>query len=296
MHVLVNPTARSAASDREKVGDQLRRLGHSPVILEPASVAQIAPLIRKHLAAIKRLIVVGGDGLIHHALPAVAQTEIPIGIVPSGTGNDFARALGLPKRRKQAVEVAAQADPQPVDLIKVDLAAGPGRWVATVLTAGFSGRVNQTANELKFPPGQQKYTVATLIEAKRLKAFDLGIVINGKQLSRRCSFFAVGNTSHFGGGMAICPTANPFDSRLDLTLVGEVSRLALLRMLPTVFAGRHVRHKDVLQLTGGSATLTLDELLWADGELLGSGPADLVVVPRSLQVAGAVCPPSAAGA
>lgn len=234
----------------------------------------------------ERLVIVGGDGLIHHAIQAMAETAVPIGVVSSGTGNDFARSLGLPGKLPASVHAAASAAGR-VDLLRVTRSDRTVRWAATVLTGGFSGRVNQTADGIRFPKGQQKYTAATLLEIPKLSSFALELTVDDAPVDHSdCTLFAIGNTAHFGGGMAICPDADPNDGRLDVTLVDEVSRFTLLRVLPMVFSGRHVRHPDVRQFSGGSVTLAQDQDVWADGERIGQGVMTVEIVSDALRVAG----------
>lgn len=267
VHLLVNP----AESRRVEAYDQVRRLlgarGHQVVEIRPPSAASVATTINQHHAdGIDRLIIAGGDGLIHHALPAVAGTGITVGLVSVGTGNDFARALGLPTRLGPAVD-AALADPTPIDLIEATPDSAPGPlYAASVVTGGFSGQVNQRANGLRFPSGQQRYTAATLVELPRLTPVELELTIDGVTHHLVTSLFAVANTPYFGGGMAICPDADPTDGILDITVVGPVSRFLLARMLPTVFSGRHVHHPAVQTFRGTEVILATPADLWADGE------------------------------
>lgn len=263
-------------------------------MLEPASVAHIALLLEE--TEMSRLIVVGGDGLVHHAIQVIAADQradpVVLGIVPSGTGNDLARSLGVPRRRRRAVEVAVGAT-EPLDLMRVTFADGSQRLAVTVVTGGFSGRVTKRANALTFPKGQQKYTVATLLELGRLTPFDLTVSADGTvddgdhpvRFEHPTSFFAVGNTPHFGGGMAICPGADPTDGILDVTVVGEISRATMARVLPTVFFGRHIRRPEVHQLTGRSIHLDHAQDVWADGEPIGVGEITIEVVPSVIRVA-----------
>lgn len=266
--------------------------GHSVVPLHPTGPADIAETVAKARAdGMERLVVAGGDGLIHHVLPALATTDVILGIVPVGTGNDFARALGLPSRLPAAV-AAALGPARPVDLV----AADDGRWAATVVTGGFSGQVNARANNLRFPPGQQRYTVATLAELRRLRPVTLTLTIpagegeeGGSELVEQHSatLFAVANTRYFGGGMAICPAARPDDGLLDVTIVGPVSPFQLARMLPTVFPGRHVRHHAVVTRRARRIHVETDANLWADGEPFGSG-GRLEAAAGALRVAGSL--------
>ena len=313
VHLLVNPARARRTGVDTKIRGALEARGRRVVELRPSSVETIADTInearnqapegtdaRGQHPPLDRLIIAGGDGLIHHALPALAETKTTIGIVSVGTGNDFARALGLPTRIGPAVE-AALTEPTPVDLIAATSEPAPStvletpgetgieptarRYAASVVTGGFSGRVNDRANQLRFPPGQQRYTVATLLELRRLEPFSLRLVTDGgTPFELSASLFAIGNSRFFGGGMAICPSADPTDGLLDITVVRPASRFELARMLPTVFFGRHVNHPAVTTYRAATVDITTEAPLWADGEpFVGR---HLRLVPGALHVAG----------
>ncbi|MDH4364168.1 MAG: diacylglycerol kinase family protein [Acidimicrobiia bacterium] len=313
VHLLDNPASRGGrrAAAGRAVAVAIEAAGHDVIPLHPTGPADIADTVAKaHTDGMERLVVVGGDGLVHHVLPALATTDVILGIVPVGTGNDFARALGLPTRLPAAV-AAALGPAHPVDLV----AATDDRWAATVVTGGFSGQVNARANNLRFPPGQQRYTVATLAELRRLRPVTLTLTIpadtntdtetdtetdgaagtggdRGQTASDRVeqyttTLFAVANTRYFGGGMAICPTARPDDGLLDITIVGPTTPFQLARMLPSVFSGRHIRHPAVVTRRARLLHIDTDTILWADGEPFGSA-GRLEAVARALQVAGSL--------
>ncbi len=294
VHLLANPAARGGrrAASGQAVAVAIEAAGHRVIPLRPTGPSDIAVTVAKaHTEGMERLVVTGGDGLIHHVLPALATTDVILGIVPVGTGNDFARALGLPTRLPAAV-AAALGPARPVDLLATD----DGRWAATVVTGGFSGQVNARANNLRFPPGQQRYTVATLAELRRLRPVTLTLTIPADEgddsppdlVEQHVStLFAVANTRYFGGGMAICPDASPDDGLLDVTIVGPTTPFQLARMLPTVFSGRHVRHPVVLTRRARRIQVETDTILWADGEPFGSG-GRLEAVAGALRVAGSL--------
>lgn len=294
VHLLANPAARGGrrAAAGQAVARAIEAAGHDVVPLHPTGPADTADTVAKaRVDGMERLVVAGGDGLIHHVLPALATTDVILGIVPVGTGNDFARALGLPTRLRAAV-AAALGPAHPVDLV----AADDGRWAATVVTGGFSGQVNARANNLRFPPGQQRYTVATLAELRRLRPVTLTLTIPAAEggedrpdLVERhtTTLFAVANTRYFGGGMAICPAARPDDGLLDVTIVGPTTPFQLARMLPTVFPGRHVRHPAVVTRRARRIHVETDANLWADGEPFGSG-GRLEAAAGALRVAGSL--------
>lgn len=282
VHLLVNPASRRGSDDATTVRDQLVAEGLRVERIQANGPSDVAAAIRR--ADPKRVIAVGGDGLIHHALPALVESKIPLGIVPSGTGNDFARALGVPKRRAAAVERAV-GPASAIDVLRVDHGGG-STLVATSVTAGFSGRVTATANARSFPKGQLKYTVASFVELGRLQPFDLTVegVDAAADLSGSCSFFAVANTKFFGGGMAIAPKASAKDGTLHLTVVSEVPAWKLAMVLPSVFVGQHVRHPAVHESSSTSVHVRHDQDVWADGEFVGSGEFTASVVPTALFV------------
>lgn len=287
VHLLLNPAVdgrrRTAADD--EIRRCLRARGHEVVDVRPPASDLVATTIAdaRH-EDVTRLIIAGGDGLLHRALPAIAESDVPVGIIPVGTGNDFARALGIPSRIDAAVE-AALAEPTAIDAI----ATGDGQWAASVVTGGFSGQVNARANGLRFPRGQQRYTIATLIELARLRSVELDLTIDGTPHQLPATLFAIGNTGYFGGGMAICPLAVPSDGLLDVTVVGRTTRRELAMVLPTVFTGRHIDHPAVTTLRGRHVEIRAATDLWADGEPFVPATATATVTTTSLRaVAGAL--------
>ncbi len=234
-------------------------------------------------AGCERLVVVGGDGAVHQVLQSVAGTETILGIIPVGTGNDFAAALG-DDGRKLDVSVARSLGPaRSIDLLRT----GSGTWIASVATLGFSAKVNARANAMTRPRGSMRYSLATLAELPRLAPVPLVVVADGVSHDLAITLGAVANTSLFGGGMKICPDADPTDGVMNITLVGPVRRFRLLTVFPKVFRGTHLSHPSVSTLTASSLRLdSRDPLeLWADGERIGVLPMTIDVVPASLHIA-----------
>ncbi|MEZ5245243.1 MAG: diacylglycerol kinase family protein [Acidimicrobiales bacterium] len=284
VHLLIAPDAgRGRASGaRAEVLATIRAAGHTPVDLTGSTAAASAAAAADAVAAgASRLIVVGGDGLVHLAVQAVAGTTTTLGVVPVGTGNDFARGLAtIPDDPVEATRVAL-GEPQPLDLIHSD--AG---WVASVATAGFSGDVNARANRLRFPKGPSRYTVATVLELPTLRVRPVRLTIDGVVHDFDAALLAIANTGWFGGGMHIAPEAGPDDGLLDLTVVADVGRLELLRFFRLVFTGRHLTHPKVHALRGRRVDIDAAGLdLWGDGEPIGTAPATLEVAPGALQIA-----------
>src|SRR5439155_17429913 len=177
------------------------------------------------------VVAVGGDGTAHTALQAVAGTGTPLAVVPAGTGNDLALALGIPSDSVLAARAAAE-DLTAGIALPVDLGRSAGRWWSTVLCCGFDSLVTDRANRLRWPRGRRRYDVAILAELARLRPREVRLVLDGEERTVPVTLVAVGNTCWYGGGMKVCPDADPTDGRFDVTVVGPMSRLALVRSRP----------------------------------------------------------------
>lgn len=283
--MLGNPAARGGTGDVEKVVDQLRARGMDASLLEATSARASEDAASAAVAdGAERLVAVGGDGLVRIALQAVAETDVALGLVPQGTGNDFARALGLLGGSLDD-HVSRALDPGvPVDAMRTNHG-----WVASVATMGFAGDVTERANGLRWPRGAQRYTVATLLQLPRLRTVRATIEIDGVVHDADTTMMSIGNTPYFGGGMKTCPGVTPTDGRLEVVVIGDVGRGTFLRVFPRVFAGGHVRHPDVTVYDCESVTVASDDdvVMWADGDELGPMPVTCEAVPGAVRVAGA---------
>ncbi|MDX5567100.1 diacylglycerol kinase [Streptomyces sp. ID05-04B] len=234
------------------------------------------------------LIAVGGDGLAHLALQAVAGTRTPLGLVAAGTGNDFARALGLPVRDPAAAgRLIAEALKE--DRIRdVDLGRTGGRWFGTVLASGFDSRVNDRGNRLRWPAGRLRYDLAMLVELAALRPFPYRITLDdGTVLETEATLVAVGNAPSYGGGMRICPGADLTDGLFDVTVVGACSRSTLLRVFPKVYRGTHVERREVTVHRAAKVEIAAEGVSgYADGERLGRLPLTARCVPGAVRVIG----------
>ena len=284
VYILSNPTARGGPTQLDAVVAAFARFDVHPTVLAVTTAADARAAAQRAVSdGASRLIAVGGDGMVHLAVNAVAESETVLGVVPLGTGNDFARALGLLDGDIDEQVGRTLAEPTPVDAIRTD-----GGWVASVATLGFSGDVTARANRLSWPRGRSRYTLATMFQLPRLRTLLVTVEIDGRRVAGATTLLAIGNTGYFGGGMRICPAARADDGRLHVVSIGDVPRRTFLRVFPTVFSGRHINRPEVTVDAGENVMIDgVGVDVWADGEQLGSLPMRFEVVPSALLVAGA---------
>ena len=231
------------------------------------------------------LLVMGGDGMAHLGLNAAAGTEATLGLIPAGTGNDFARGVGVPRTVDEAVGVIVAGRIRTVDLAHISNDTFPRRYVGAVVSTGYDARVNRSTNHIRFRLGALSYGYIAMRELASFSPLHYDMIIDGVRRRQEAMLVAVSNTGIFGGGMRIAPDADPADGFLDVTVVGPVSRTTLLRLLPSMYSGAFVKHPCVEQFRARSIELAGEGLfVMGDGEELGEVPVRVECVPGVLKV------------
>lgn len=290
--VLVNPTA-GRGRHRGLLPDVLERLaaaGRPLRLLDARTPAQALAQCHEAVAdGIAGLVAVGGDGTVHLALQAVAESGVPFGPVPVGTGNDFAADTGFPAdplAAADAIAAAARAGrTSPVDLARMTATDGTVRWFGALLAAGFDALVNERANRMRWPRGPVRYDLAIMVELFRLRPRRYRLVLDGVEQHVEAVLVAVGNCASYGGGMRMCPAADPTDGLLDVVVVGPVSRTTLVRVKPRLYTGTHVTHPMVRSHRAGTVELDAEGITgYADGERSSALPVSITAVPAAAQL------------
>jgi diacylglycerol kinase (ATP) len=245
---------------------------------------------REVLDDLAALVVVGGDGMVRAGVNLVAGGTVPLGIVPAGTGNDVARALGLPADPVAAARALAEAvlegRTRAVDAACV---CGPDgdSWFAGVLGAGFDAVVNERANGWRWVRGRSRYTLAVARELPVFRPRDYTLTLDGAPWRTRAMLVAVANGPSYGGGMRVAPAASMGDGLLDVLVVGPLSRREFVRVFPRVFRGTHVEHPAVTIRRAVRVDIAAEGIVaYADGERVGRLPLRCEVVPGVLSLLG----------
>jgi YegS/Rv2252/BmrU family lipid kinase len=243
------------------------------------------------LSSYDGLIATGGDGTLFEVLNGLYTHDkaqrIPLGLVPVGTGNAFARDLGLlPGDWEKAVGLIRAAHLRQVDVGRVE-AVSETYFFLNIVGAGLPVDAMEVAAKLKFL-GNSAYTLAALWRAIKLKSYSLSIEINGKIIKQDSMFLEISNTRYTGTSFLMAPDAVLDDGLLDVTLLGKLSRLRLLRLFPSIYKGHHVRYEEIQTCRAQEIRITAPEglVLAPDGELRGCTPATITCLPRDLQIFG----------
>jgi YegS/Rv2252/BmrU family lipid kinase len=226
-------------------------------------------------------VVISGDGLIGAVGGALAGTEVPLGIVPGGRGNDLARVLGVPGEPEAAVATLAAGHTRRIDVGEVN-----GKRFLGIVSVGFDSEANRLANETTWLRGNLVYAYAGVRTLLGWKPARFTVRV-GEQRERFTGYsVSVANSKAFGGGMLIAPDADLADGEFDVVTVGEVGKLRFLGNLPKVFKGTHVEEDEVRVFRASRLELSASRSfpVYADGEHLTDLPATLRVLPQALSV------------
>jgi diacylglycerol kinase (ATP) len=282
--LLTNPTAGKGrgAKVRQRVVGRLRAAGLTVRDLSGRDAGEALELARQCVAdGVDALVVCGGDGMVHLAVQAVANTGIPLGIVPAGTGNDVARYFDLPRKDPDAAVDRVVAGTTRT----VDLARSGSQFFVTVLAAGFDAKVNERANRMTWPKGQMRYNIATLAELRVFEPLSYTLQLDDRQVSLQAMLVAVGNGPSFGGGLRITEGAVLDDGLLDVVIIKPISKPDLIRTYPKLFKGTHVHHPQYEHHLVRSVTIAAPGIVaYADGERFGPLPLTVECAPGALTV------------
>jgi YegS/Rv2252/BmrU family lipid kinase len=232
-------------------------------------------------------VVMSGDGLVGAIGGALAGSEIPIGIVPGGRGNDLARVLGIPTDPGGAVDVLQARQTR-----EIDVGEANGRRFLGIASTGFDSVANRRANQTRWLRGNLVYAYAgirTLLDWRPAR-FTLRV---GDEVMRFTGYsVSAANSRAYGGGMLLAPDADLADGELDVVTVGRVGKLRFLANLPKVFKGTHVDQDEVRVFRASRLEISASRpfRVYADGEDLTELPVSLRVLPRALRV---IAPPRA---
>jgi diacylglycerol kinase (ATP) len=290
--VIVNPAAGGGRARRlvpwlqERMGSF--DAGRLTITWRAGEAEELAAGAR--IAGHDRVVAVGGDGTVQEIVNGLLAEPEPIelGLMPVGTGNDLARSLGLPGRYDAAWAIATGPRTRAIDVARGRNGAGGSRWFASAGGAGFDAQVAAAmATRRGLRASRAGYLLTTLSELRRFENRRVEVTIDGQTFEREVLFVAFANGEYYGGGMHICPGAQPDDGRLDVCVVGDISRRTALRQLPNIYRGTHLRHPAVSMYAGAALRIDGDGAtrIHLDGEPFGSLPLEVTLRNAAVRVA-----------
>ncbi|HKW18856.1 MAG TPA: diacylglycerol kinase family protein [Terriglobales bacterium] len=290
---------------------------HIAAILGPGSVGKALSQFQREASAewtslieqADAIIIFGGDGTLHRQLKTLVELDVPVLIVPCGSGNDFARALGLRRVRDSlrawqkfssgagnvrtidlgVIQHAAKLGPVPVNSPPEFRVPSEGlHYFCCVAGVGLDAQINRQANALpRWIRAHGGYGLAAPREFLRFTPQPMSISQNGFAPPFRPTLLAaVANAPSYGGGIRIAPNAKLDDAQLDVCVVRAMSRFNLFRLFPTVYFGRHLRSDKVEYVQTCTTRIETESPLdvYADGEYVCQTPVEFTVAPKALQV------------
>jgi len=243
-------------------------------------------------AGARLLVIVGGDGTVNEVVNGIAgRLDVEVAVIPRGTGWDFVRTYRIPRRLEDAAEVALHGRTRTIDLGRAHYRGWGGSkgesLFANIASAGMSGAIAKRANESsKALGGKASYLWATLTVFSRWRNDEVRVKVDDDERRGRMHDVVVANGRYFGGGMEICPGAEPDDGLFDVLLIGDLTKRDLLLTLPKTYRGKHLPHPKAEVLRGSSVEVETAAPLPVelDGEQPGTTPTRFEVVPQALRL------------
>ena len=237
------------------------------------------------------LVVVGGDGSVNEVANGIAGLDVELAVIARGTGWDFVRTYAIPRKVEAAVDVALNGRTREIDLGRAHFQRWDGSEAeslfANIASAGMSGAIAQRANETtKALGGKVSYAWATLAVFARWKTSEVKVTVGDETREGRMHDVVVANGRYFGGGMMMCPEAEPDDGLFDVLLIGDLTKRDLIVTLPKTYKGKHLPHPKAELLRGATVAVEAPEPLpiELDGEQPGTTPVRFDVVPKALRL------------
>lgn len=293
---LVNPASANGSTGRRwpELARRAASAGLEGATLFSERQGHLAELAREAaLGGAELLVVVGGDGSVNEVANGLAGLgrQPEVAVVPRGTGWDFSRTFAIPRNIDDAVQVALHGDVRTVDVGRATYRAWDGSDAtaafANVASAGMSGAIAKRANETtKALGGKASYLWATFAVFSGWEASEIEVAVDGERRAGRMFDVVVANGRFFGGGLEVCPDAEPDDGLFDVLTIGDVTKRDLVQTMPKMYRGRHLPHPKAELLRGSSVTVTCETALpiELDGEQPGTTPVTFEVSAAALRL------------
>ncbi len=246
----------------------------------PGEATQIARRLAE--AGQDRIVVLGGDGTISEVVNGVFGSDVELGVISVGTGNDVARSLGLPYNNLEAsLKIALNGSPK-----KIDVGEEAGRYFISVLGIGFAATVAAEANKMKLLKGSAAFFAAVYKAIGSLRSFPLSLTLDVRRMNIDCIAVLIQNTCYSGGGLLLAPEAAIDDGLFDVVVVEKINRMDLMFNFPRLYKGSHLEHPKFSVYQAKFVEIESPEPLekMLDGDIFGKTPVSAKVADRAVRV------------
>lgn len=286
--IIINPIAGGGRA-RKMIPELQARLNKIPVnaiirlTQAPEHAVQLAREAREE--NFDAVIAMGGDGTVNEVINGLGPGGPPFGIIPAGTGNDLARSLKIPLTPLASLDLLQKGV-----IRQIDLGQEKDRLFSIIAGLGFPAEVMRRTNDYKGVfrgPLAIAYNVVKTISL--LQPIPLEMELDGQIYPRQASGVFILNTRFTGGGLLVAPEANPSDGFLDVVIMNNLSRPALLGLLPRVYRGGHRNHPQIEFFRARKIKIKTTSLYskMFDGSIYGTSPLEVEIIPQDFQI---ICP------
>ena len=230
----------------------------------------------------KKIVAVGGDGTVYEVVNGLVGGDAVLGVIPSGTGNDFTKTMGIPGILEDALETVLQGEIASIDCGKIN-----DRYFINVASVGLDAEIVKKTEEIKkYISGPTAYVAGVFRTLFEYKLQTVEISIDDWTYNGKITLIAVGNGKYYGGGMKVLPSASVDDGYFTVCLIKPMSKLKMLRLFPTIFNGDHTKQPEVNILKGKRVKVSSKEpmILNADGDIMGTTPVTFEIVENKIAV------------
>ena len=282
--VIWNPFSGGNSKQLSKqLSDQLKALNIDHKVFDTSKSHSATITIAEQLdASFTDLIIVGGDGTINESINGL-KYDIPVGIVPAGTGDDFIKNISIGKRSNDHIQTAISGQ-----IIRVDLGQCNDRKFVNGVGIGFDGQIVEDMESKRVPllKGHAAYYYHVLRILGGFKERIFSYTLDGKSQKNELILMAIGNGTTFGGGFKLMPDATINDGLLDVCEIGKLAPLKRFLNIGRLSNGSHGALKEVSLHKVKEVTVEANEKLFAhiDGERMGQPPFTIKVLPKALQL------------
>ena len=281
LQLVVNPAAGGGRATRALPAVLAALAGHDVLVTPTRSLTHVDELVDAAVADDRVAVAMGGDGIVGRVAGVAAATGGVMGVLPGGRGNDFCRAMGIPRDPVAACAVVTSGTARAIDL--GDVAGTPYLGIASI---GFDSEVQERVLRSRLPLGRLVYLCGALATVARWRPARFSCTVDGAPLVLDGWSVAVANTGMYGGGMRLAPGASVTDGLLDVVTTSSTSRPRFLSALPKVFAGTHVSEPSVSVTPARTVVLDADRpfRVFADGDPVATLPCTVTVRPAAVRV------------